>query len=285
MAAKLFYTLEETAEKLSMSVDQVKQLAKDGQLQLFRDRDKLMFKVDQVDAKVAGGATAGDTSGGSIGAIPLADTDLGDTAGLDMSATDTSEMQSLQQDDSQKTSGARVFETGGDSAVDSTHVTGGEEEDLAIESVGSGSGLLDLTRESDDTSLGAELLDEIYPGGELSGTGTQMDTGLGTGIGSGSVFGKDIGVEAGAAEQGMMPLAMGAEAFDDAPWSGGSLGVLVGATVCLIMALVAVISAAVGAPSQLTATVGGNPLMWLGIMAGGCLVLFLVGFVFGKMQE
>ena len=30
----------------------------------------------------------------------------------------------------------------------------------------SGSGLMDLTRESDDTSLGAELLDEIYPGEE-----------------------------------------------------------------------------------------------------------------------
>jgi hypothetical protein len=35
---------------------------------------------------------------------------------------------------------------------------------INIESVGSGSGLLDLTRESDDTSLGAELLDEIAPG-------------------------------------------------------------------------------------------------------------------------
>jgi hypothetical protein len=34
------------------------------------------------------------------------------------------------------------------------------------EGTGSGSGLLDLTRESDDTSLGAELLDEIYPGDE-----------------------------------------------------------------------------------------------------------------------
>ncbi len=37
---------------------------------------------------------------------------------------------------------------------------------LGIEGIGSGSGLLDLTRESDDTSLGAELLDEIYPGEE-----------------------------------------------------------------------------------------------------------------------
>ncbi len=35
---------------------------------------------------------------------------------------------------------------------------------VSLDSVGSGSGLLDLTRESDDTSLGAELLDEISPG-------------------------------------------------------------------------------------------------------------------------
>ncbi|MDG2292429.1 MAG: TerB family tellurite resistance protein, partial [Phycisphaerales bacterium] len=36
------------------------------------------------------------------------------------------------------------------------------EDDLTLESVGSGSELIDLTRESDDTSLGAELLEEIY---------------------------------------------------------------------------------------------------------------------------
>lgn len=35
-----------------------------------------------------------------------------------------------------------------------------------LEGIGSGSGLLDLTRESDDTSLGAELLDVISPTGE-----------------------------------------------------------------------------------------------------------------------
>ncbi len=35
--------------------------------------------------------------------------------------------------------------------------------DLNLEGVGSGSGLLDLTREADDTSLGAEIIDEINP--------------------------------------------------------------------------------------------------------------------------
>ena len=33
-------------------------------------------------------------------------------------------------------------------------------------------GLLDLTREADDTSLGAELLDEIYPGDDDAVTST-----------------------------------------------------------------------------------------------------------------
>jgi excisionase family DNA binding protein len=48
-----------------------------------------------------------------------------------------------------------------------------------LESVGSGSGLLDLTREKDDTSLGAELLDVISPseatGGETETEGEAIE--------------------------------------------------------------------------------------------------------------
>ncbi|NOT01586.1 MAG: hypothetical protein HOP29_13265 [Phycisphaerales bacterium] len=47
-----------------------------------------------------------------------------------------------------------------------TMMTGSAAGGTGLEGVGSGSGLLDLTRESDDTSLGAELLDEIYPSDE-----------------------------------------------------------------------------------------------------------------------
>ena len=42
---------------------------------------------------------------------------------------------------------------------------------LGVDGVGSGSGILDLTRESDDTSLGAELLEEIYSEEEEEGGG------------------------------------------------------------------------------------------------------------------
>jgi hypothetical protein len=48
--AKMFYSLDEVAEELGMTEDQVKQLVQDDKLQQFRDRDKLMFKRDQVEA-------------------------------------------------------------------------------------------------------------------------------------------------------------------------------------------------------------------------------------------
>src|SRR6185503_7083073 len=60
-----------------------------------------------------------------------------------------------------------------------------------LEGVGSGSGLLDLTRESDDTSLGAELLDEITPGpGGTALGGTGMG---GTALGGTAMGGSSMG--------------------------------------------------------------------------------------------
>lgn len=49
---------------------------------------------------------------------------------------------------------------------------------VTLDSGASGSGLLDLTREADDTSLGAELLEEIYPGGDEGAIETQIPGGL-----------------------------------------------------------------------------------------------------------
>src|SRR5437763_2043801 len=81
-------------------------------------------------------------------------------------------------------SGISIFggeEGGGDIADPSaqTNIASNVPDQVSLESVGSGSGLLDLTRESDDTSLGAELLDEIGPGGSTAG----MRRGEGSGTG------------------------------------------------------------------------------------------------------
>ncbi len=64
-------------------------------------------------------------------------------------------------------SGINVFSSDEVEHVDpgaQTAISPALREQVNLEGVGSGSGLLDLTRESDDTSLGAELLDEIAPG-------------------------------------------------------------------------------------------------------------------------
>src|SRR5262245_31752838 len=64
--AKLFYTLDEAAARLKKSPDDIRAMVSSGQLQEFRDRDKLMFKVDQVNLLAAGGEDEG-------GVIPLAE--------------------------------------------------------------------------------------------------------------------------------------------------------------------------------------------------------------------
>src|SRR5690554_2162402 len=61
--AKMFYTLQEAAEKLGTSEDQVKQMVEDGKLKQFRDRDQVMFKVDEVDRAAASLAAANEDSG------------------------------------------------------------------------------------------------------------------------------------------------------------------------------------------------------------------------------
>ncbi|MHC4990782.1 MAG: helix-turn-helix domain-containing protein [Planctomycetota bacterium] len=159
--AKMFYTLEEVCEKLGKSEEDIKEMARSGQIQEFRDREKLMFKVDQIDLLSAGEDEMGD----SEVHLELEDTSGGSGMALDESA--------ISLEESREGTGISVFDTDhgmDDSATEATDATDSgvrvDEEELSLESVGSGSGLLDLTRESDDTSLGAELLEEVYSGDE-----------------------------------------------------------------------------------------------------------------------
>ena len=47
--AKMFLSLSEAADMLNKSEDQVRAMASNGQLQEFRDRDRLVFKREQVE--------------------------------------------------------------------------------------------------------------------------------------------------------------------------------------------------------------------------------------------
>jgi excisionase family DNA binding protein len=308
--AKMFYTLEEAAKRLGVDIDKVKEMATQGELQQFRDRDKLMFKRDQIDS-LAGGSGESD-SGGPIPLAPSDDTDAISLADTNMASKPglTSTGSSVGAGGTGTGSGMSVFGPDEVEPVDpmaQTAVTNPMADtaqgDMSLESVGSGSGLLDLTRESDDTSLGAELLDEIYPGGTNAGDGS-----MASGIGSSGVFESAIAMETGAGatapggltdlQGGAAPgpiaggaggvggVAMASYGSDvDATGSGLGAGLLMGSTISLVIVLIVAISAISGVQSAITGMITESGMMF-GVWCGGLLVLSLilggVGMMLGK---
>ncbi len=243
--AKMFYNLEEAASKLGKSEAEVRAMASKGQLTEFRDGDKLIFKVDQVDL-LAG--DAGDAGADESGMIPLTDSSSGDTAlGLDASDTGLGMDSGLGVADSGGNSGVSVFdadEVGGVDASADTLVTGdGGIGDVSLESFGSGSGLMDLTRDSDDTGMATEgLLDELYSGDEGGSTGT-------------AAAGADLfdGPASSGSDLNFGPQTAGAAAMVaaepyDGKGSGLAGGLAIGAILSLLAGVAVMLMGMVGAP-------------------------------------
>ena len=311
--AKMFYTLEEASEKLGLGAEEIKEMAADGKLQQFRDRDKLMFKREQVD----GLAGVTDLSGSDSG-IELADPGPDDTDAISL-ADDASFSGAPAATDSVSGTGISVFEADEVDDADpmaQTHVSsaGIDDEELALESVGSGSGLLDLTRESDDTSLGAELLDEIYPGGGDTGAGGSiadfgMESSIGSSIGSSGVFEGALSMDTSAAgasgldnlasdDPGSMDLpdesAAGMVVTPvDAPYAGGGFdpvgsamgaGLLIGAFAALLITMVVVVAATMDSRSVLldmlvSSGPSGSAMNVLYLCLGLAVISAILGFV------
>src|SRR5690606_37055176 len=140
------------------------------------------------------GISADDTAGG----FALSDSDAGvdPVMGSDMSAS---------------ASGITIFGPDDSGIADpaaQTNLGDSSGEQVNLEGIGSGSGLLDLTQEPDDTSFGAETFDEIMPG----------ESGMGTAVG----YETDAGIDTGAAPVGTRPVGMVYEPIDNsAPIFGG----------------------------------------------------------------
>ncbi len=253
--ARMFYSLEETAQKLGLSEEQVKEMASTGELQQFRDRDKLMFKREQIDALAPedvdlsdlGDLNDLDDLGPEMGehegledlgdlddnTIPLADDEdefvmssdqaTTDTDVIDLISAGTGALDPSAQQPAADEPGTDAFETADiGAAMPTDQETGGvdlagdddledldlgadtnlDDDELVLETIGSGSGLLDLTRETDDTSLGADLLDEIYPSDSLQTS--PLDTQSTADIDATDTDMTDTGmVDTGAADTGM----------------------------------------------------------------------------------
>lgn len=172
--AKPFYSMDEACQKLGKDADGIKALVRDGKLREFRDAGKVFFKADDVD-KLSGKGPAKADSGEIVlesgdDEIPsLADVG-GGTSMIGLAPTDEDDNKSKKEGTVISSAGIDVFDDELEIDADpmaKTQITESATGDqVSLEGTGGGSGLLDLTREADDTSLGAELLDEIYPGEE-----------------------------------------------------------------------------------------------------------------------
>lgn len=277
--AKMFYSLDEAAQKLGKSAAEVRDMAASGQLQEFRDRDKLMFKREQVDL------LAGDSVKGGSG-VGLADS--AGNSGIGLALEDSSGGSgAIELDDppvakggksANERSGISIFDTESTEEGDPSAVTritetnaGG---DLTLDNVGSGSGLLDLTRESDDTSLGADLLEDVYKPEDAGASETQGASGLFEQTSAPS--------DVGAATPGFAGVAMVAAEPYDGPWSGIAGGVALGVLLITGVAVVVTLLGLMGADGGLVATIGASLWMVVGIFAGILVIFAIVGWLLGK---
>ncbi|KAA0213449.1 MAG: DNA-binding protein [Leptolyngbya sp. PLA3] len=271
--AKMFYTLEETAAKLGMSVDEVRQLASSGQLQEFRDRDRLMFKVDQVDLLAGGGDDAND--------IPLADS--GDLEPIGLSSSGTGSVFAVE--DVRESSGVSIFEPEAADADPSAQTQVNPSlsaPSFVADSGASGSGLLDFTREPDDTSLGADLLEDVYSSSGSRGSAPTESAIGGSGIApatSGELF-EPAGGQAEMTGGSALPIGLMAGEAYDGPWSGIVGGLALGMVVLLGLALAVAIFGMTGAAGAVLSSVDST-VRW-GIVGGGAglmLIAAIVGWV------
>ncbi len=267
--AKMFYTIEEVCSKLQKSEDEIKEMVSSGQIQEFRDRDKLMFKVEQINL------LAGDDDGGEV------QLDLSDSAG-DSGLALESEASALGLTDSREGTGVSVFDTDhGTDASDGTSAGDMVEDELSLDAVGSGSGLLDLTRESDETSLGAELLEEVYSGEENVEIPAHA-SGLFEAAGTESPGGEATAVHAGGLGAATMPVLI--ESYDGSG-SGLGIGLLIGAMAALICVAIIVFVGITGATPALAVSFSSNLMVYCGGLLGITIVLGLIGLFIGKTSE
>ncbi|MHC4984998.1 MAG: helix-turn-helix domain-containing protein [Planctomycetota bacterium] len=145
-----------------------------GDLAPADDEDIVLTPADSsVDSEVEISlSTAGEETdiGMQEAGSPITLDASGSTSGLVDAVDLSTEAEDLSEGDKDDTAlaaeGGSIFDTSdfeaeGADAMAQTQVSPSLEEQIAMEGVGSGSGLLDLTRESDDTSLGAEILEHI----------------------------------------------------------------------------------------------------------------------------
>jgi len=142
------------------------------------------------------------------------------------------------------------------------------DDQVDLDSSSSGSGLLDLSREADDTSLGAELLEEIYPGADEGAVETQAPDGLQMAAQMDSFAASSQVVQAAPPQ-----FVTAVSSYDS---TSGVYGVVMVVPLLVLMALAAVASAQIaGAMPQILSDISG--IIWYVVGGVGLVTLGILG--------
>ncbi len=267
--AKMYYTEAEAAEKLGITTDALMEKVRNKEVRAYADGANRMFKVADIDAMGAEQplADAGESdiqlspveSSGTHAPLSLADTEetsAVDAGGSKDGTVPTSEGISIFDDEELELQDA--------DPMAKTQIAPSLDEGMGLEGLSSGgSGLLDLTREGDDTSLGAEVLGSI-----------DMESGESPAV---EDVAEQIGqeVETTAAATPEAPTVV--RVYD--PGAPLFTGMLAGAAIVGLLLGAVSLGVMMGKASPLAATLAAR----IPFVAGGALVVVIVGTVAGMM--
>jgi hypothetical protein len=164
-----------------------------------------------------------------------------------------------------------------------TQIAPSLDDQIALDGVGSGSGLLDLTRESDDTSLGAEVLDNI----DMDNIGgSTISSGLGEAIPSGLENITTSTEAAPAAAAYTTAPAEPPEYVESVDASSGLFtGVLVGVSLIMLVILFSAVAAQQGVLPSILQTMHENLLIVVAVVVVLTAVGAVVGMTMGKSAQ
>ena len=261
MAKKMYYSEEETLQKLGITTQELEGLVSEGKLRTYPDGQKRMFKADEVNALSP--AVEGEeveltpAEEPTEDVVTLSEAEEITSAPGKADTVITSEGISIFDEDDLEVAADPMAKTA---------VAPSVEDRISLEGVGSGSGLLDLTRESDDTSLGAEVLEHIDV---------------------------ESAVPSSAAVEGLAapPMLPDTEpAFAEVPTvaeeidagSGAFSGLIVAACLLMILMGAVVVAAMLGAVPPYLEALQKNWTIFIAVSVVVTLILAIAGYFLGK---
>ena len=176
---------------------------------------------------------------------------------------------------------------GFDSRVDSSvgASVGLEADQINLDQPGSGSGLLDLTQESEDSQMGAALMDEAFQGDDEEAPKNASGIFGGASGESGIHDAPIVNTGSIAAASPVFAAAMSGSEMYSGSWSGMTIGLLVPAIVGLTATASMLVMKTIGATPELAMYFAKDWVMWTGGYAASIAICGAIGFFVGKATE